>query len=204
MLDFGQSRAAGSRPQGLARTDSRERVLRAINHCEADRVPIAFGAMHTSSIQVHAYRQLVQYLGMPDATEQVGDMVQQVVVPDGRLQARFGNDIVSVGINLAQPWQRRPDLRGDRWIDEWGIVYYRPPGGYWYDFDDHPLKEGSLQELMRFPWPDPRHPARMAGLFEAVHSLWDAGEKAIILLGTTGGLYEHSLSCGVWKTCSWT
>jgi uroporphyrinogen decarboxylase len=172
--------------------NSRERVLHAINHREADRVPIAFGTMHTSSIQVRAYHELVQYLGMANHTEQIGDMVQQIVVPDRRLQARFGNDIASVGINVAQPWQRRPDPEGDRWVDEWGIIYYRPPDGYWYDFDDYPLKEGSRQELTGFPWPDPRHSARVAGLHEAMRSLWDAGDKAIILLGTTGGLYEHS------------
>ena len=43
---------------------SRERVVMALNHEEADRVPIDFGAMRSTGINACAYNKLKAYLGI--------------------------------------------------------------------------------------------------------------------------------------------
>lgn len=171
--------------------NSRERVRLALNHREADRVPIVFGGSSTS-IQLNAYRDLVRHLALPGASEKIADMMQCIVDPDARIQERFGNDAESVWAKPARPWERLLESDEDKWVDEWHIIHYRPSGGFWYDFAGHPLEDGSLQELARLPWPDPRDPARTAGLEEIVRPIYDAGEKAIVLFGTTGGIHEQS------------
>ena len=45
---------------------SKERVDLALNHKEADRIPIDFGGHLITSIHMDAYRPLLQYMGMPD------------------------------------------------------------------------------------------------------------------------------------------
>ncbi len=44
----------------------RERVLRAINHEEPDKIPIDFGATYAISIHIDAHRDLIAHLGIKD------------------------------------------------------------------------------------------------------------------------------------------
>ena len=44
----------------------RERVIRALNHQEPDKIPFDLGGTVLTSINVHAYRKLRQYLGLPE------------------------------------------------------------------------------------------------------------------------------------------
>jgi uroporphyrinogen decarboxylase len=54
---------------------SRERVLRAINHQQPDRVPIDLGATRQTGIAASAYHRLKQRLGIPTPTRVV-DLIQ--------------------------------------------------------------------------------------------------------------------------------
>ena len=46
---------------------SRERVLKALNHQEADRVPLDLGATRNSGLLVPTYKELVHYLDLTDS-----------------------------------------------------------------------------------------------------------------------------------------
>lgn len=78
-------------------TNSRERILAAINHQEPDRVPIDLGATPSSGISAIAYSNLVRHIGRPDLPVQIYDVVQQLAQPDMAVLDRFGVDVLDIG-----------------------------------------------------------------------------------------------------------
>ena len=69
---------------------SRERVLKAINFQEADRVPIDLGGFQTG-IHKKAYEALIEYLGIEEQVE-ILDPVQQLARPSEAVLERFHVD----------------------------------------------------------------------------------------------------------------
>ena len=60
----------------------RERLRCALEHREADSVPIDFGAMRSTGISAHAYGKLRTYLNLPKRPFKVYDVIQQLAEPD--------------------------------------------------------------------------------------------------------------------------
>ena len=158
--------------------NSRERVMKALSFQEPDRVPIVMGGMG-SSIHVWAQRRLKAYLELEGGEEVIYDRMQLLAYVDPRIEERYELDVAPVfaipGSGTAMPVEEMPD----RWTDEFGITYYRPPGGYWFDPVDYPLKEGTIAELMRYEWPDPCDSAITDELVEKVEHLYYKTDKAI-------------------------
>ncbi|MCF7925139.1 MAG: methyltransferase [Candidatus Izimaplasma sp.] len=75
---------------------SRERIRKAINHEEADRVPIDFGAMRSTGIQAIAYNKLQAYLGLPTGTGKLYDIYQQLAEPEMKVLDRLHGDVVQI------------------------------------------------------------------------------------------------------------
>jgi len=171
--------------------NSRQRVLLALAHKEPDRVPIDFGGL-TTSIHHQAHRRLLEYLKMPLYEAPIMDMFQQIVNPAPALQELFHADVVGFFANPGSGWALEVDPITDTYVDEWDVLYRRPPGGYWYDLADHPLKEGTMEELNRFRFPDPRDPSRVKGLADKAKGLLEKTDKAIMIYSPTAGVFEHS------------
>jgi len=89
--------------------NSRERVLRAINHQEADRVPIDCGGTRQSGIAASTYARLIEHLGLPGRVR-VFDLYQMLAEIERPVMERFGADVVGL---------YRPkvvfDILNDRW-----------------------------------------------------------------------------------------
>ena len=115
---------------------SKQRVKLAINHQTPDRVPI-------------------NYLANPGI--------------DARLKKHFGlaaddndglRDALNVDFRQIFPAYTGPKLHADipdRHICEWGIHrrwIENESGGYW-DFCDFPLKDATIEEIEKFPFPNP-------------------------------------------------
>jgi len=171
--------------------NSRERVLLALEHKEADRVPIDFGGL-VSSVHHHAYKTLLEYLGMPTEEIRVMDMFQQIVDPAPALKERFHADIVGCFPHDSAGFEFKLDPTTDSFVDEWGVVYRRSRGGYWYDLAGHPLKEGSIAELEAFRFPDPGDPNRVKGLADEARRLLRETDKALMIHAPIGGVFEQS------------
>lgn len=75
---------------------SRERVLAAIFHRPADKVPVDLGATPSSGISAIAYSNLLQRLGREELPILVYDVVQQLAQPDQSVMDLFGVDVIDV------------------------------------------------------------------------------------------------------------
>jgi len=179
--------------------NSRQRVLAALNHQEADRVPFDLGATLVSSINHETYRGVRRLLGL-DADRPVRwlDVIQQIAVVDDDVRRRLGVDTRGVLVRPSSTW--KPEIQEDATstylIDPWGAVWRKPNAtGLYYDMTYHPLQGvDDPAALDRFPWPDGRDSARWCGLLEEAKALHDAGEYAVIMgnMGVTSGLFQTS------------
>lgn len=175
--------------------NSRQRVQLALNHQEPDRVPLDLGGTVLSSIQVNAYRNLRDYLGLSGRPKTM-DMVQQIVVIDDDIREMWGVDVRNVaplGSASFQPKQSRRDGY-IYFYNEWGIGWKMPQiGGMYYDLFDSPLaKIQSPAELEKYPWPDPADPSRYESLLEKARYAADVEQKAVFLDGFCSGIMEMS------------
>src|SRR5512133_416071 len=140
----------------------RERVLRALQHQEVDRVPIDLGGTHNSTMGTGAYNNFKAYLDI-DAPTTIINRAFDIVRMDERVLARLPVDTRPV---FANP----PTHTQGRWLDDrtlvsdWGVTYHQPKGWHQFDVVAHPLAEATLEDLERYPWPDVEDPARYAGL----------------------------------------
>ena len=75
--------------------NSRERVLRTINHEEPDRVPIDLGGTRQSGIAASAYHKLKGHLGIASPTR-VFDVYQMLADVERTVMERFGADVVGL------------------------------------------------------------------------------------------------------------
>lgn len=100
---------------------SRERILAALNHKEADKVPVDCGSMRSTGIMGLAYNALKRHLGMEEGKTKIFDMVQQLAIPEQWYLDRFQIDSVDLARTFAE--------NEDDWI-KWelhdGSVAYRP------------------------------------------------------------------------------
>ena len=80
---------------------SRERVLAALDHRPADKVPIDFGGHRSSGIAALAYPKLRKALGLPPRPVRVYDPVQQLAILDDDVLERFQVDTIELGRGFA-------------------------------------------------------------------------------------------------------
>ncbi|MBC7189541.1 uroporphyrinogen-III decarboxylase [Candidatus Aerophobetes bacterium] len=158
---------------------ARERLLRALEHREPDRIPIDLGSPVTS-IHVDAYIRLKNYLQINGKKPRIIDMMQQIVEIDEEVLQRFKVDTRHIFLKPAKKWQQLPD---GKYIDEWGIVYKKPKDSHYYDMVQHPLAQATIQDLDRYSWPDPEDPSRVEGLKEKAKDLYEHSDYAIVLNG---------------------
>ncbi len=160
--------------------NSRERVIRAINHQEPDRVPIDLNPLHDF------YVGLKQYLNL-DIEEKVKHNYAMEVVSHPLVLQKLGIDISSV--KLGSPSVKKKEPRNDGLVeDDWGILYKvvsQPGGGSYYEAVSPPLAEAKLSDLAHYPWPIPDLPGRGEEAEKNAKALFEDTEFAI--LGRFGG-----------------
>jgi len=174
--------------------NSRERVQKALNHVEPDRVPFDLGGTVLTSIHVDAYRRLRDHLGLPAKDEiPLMDIFQQIAVVDDDLLDLWKVDVRGVAPRSSATFNIDVKDMGDYtyFYDEWGIGWRMPKeGGFYYDMFEHPLHDATTtQEIENYDWPDPEDPARFKGLRERARQVADEGD-AVLLGGLCAGVLE--------------
>lgn len=174
----------------MAAMTHRERVLMVIDHQEADRVPLDLGGMSVSTIHIHAYARLVEYLGLNIPLE---------VLSARSLTARIHETILQrfdVDTRLLTPVFLEDKLHttqysyrdeADEYTDEWGVVRKRTPDGHYYVVQVPFTGEVTAKAVEKYAWPDPQNPRWTAGLAQAAVRLRQDTDCAI-LMGFPGRL----------------
>jgi len=76
--------------------NSKERLSLILNHKEADRVPIDFGATRSGGISVIAYNKIKELYNINNANL-IFDIQQQLVWPDYEFLDKFNVDVIDAG-----------------------------------------------------------------------------------------------------------
>ena len=159
---------------------SRERVRLAINHQEPDRIPMDCNPL------LDFYLDLKQYLGL-DIDETVKHNNAMEVIPHPDVLEKLGVDIISV--KLGSPKGEKKAERTDGLKkDAWGVLYKQvrqPGGGRYYEVVNSPLKDATLDDLKKYPWPAADLPERGEGAEKAAKRLYEDTDLA--LMGRFGG-----------------
>lgn len=172
----------------------RQRLLKAINHGVADRVPIDFGGFQTG-IHRSAYESLIDYLSISDET-QILDPIQQLARPCEELLERFHVDtryVLAHGPDSFNGKIVQNYRDGKLWHDledEFGIDGFMPDSQLLYmDISFHPLAQATMKDLEVYPFPDGRDPTRFTGVREEALRLRRDTPYAIAT-GIGGVVYE--------------
>lgn len=173
---------------------SRERVLAALDHRQADRVPIDFGGNQTG-IHKFAYRRLVDLLGRREGVV-IMDLVQQLARPSEAVLERLHVDTRYVAAGGAKAFKGGvvKRVRGGRtwndFTDEFGVTWSMPEDQpYYFDISHSPLAGFSLKEIREYPFPRGDDPTRFEGLRERALALRRDTPYAVVS-GISGVIYE--------------
>lgn len=196
----------------------RERVTAALEHREADRVPIDLSGHRSSGIAAIAYPKLRAHLGLPERPVRVYDVIQQLAVVDEDVLERFGVDTIELGRGFAldetdwKPWVL-PDgtdclvpawtnleREADRWViksESGRVLAHMPDGTLYFEQTYYPLGDDetvdkipeAMGESMWTGVASPPGPVDGATLAAGAKELRASTDRAI--LGLFGGnLFE--------------
>ncbi len=169
----------------------RERVMRALNHREPDRVPIDIGGGYSTTILAEGYERLKQHLGIAAPTQMMDDTFRLVRV-DESVAVRLGSDTRALTSRGPSSWVPPPSPPGTN-IDPWGVtwkqVFYSDDAYYW-EAVGHPLAEATIADIDRYPWPDPLDPGFTAGVADEARALYENTPYAIMADGGFKSFWE--------------
>lgn len=159
----------------------RERVRRALNKMEPDRVPIDNNG-GVSGMHEIAYRNLLSYLQTDDVMH-IYDPTQRLALVRQDIRDFLGVDTLYIGPKAPSFWtyEEKPD---GSWVDEFGSYYERC--GNYTEFVRPILHNASLADMKRYKFPNPRDGGRFEGLEAEARALYEGTDYALV-----GGLLPN-------------
>ena len=159
---------------------SKERFIAALDHQEADRVPLDLGGW-VSTINVKTYTRLLKKLGI-QREGVVFDWLRQNVSPEEDVLERLGVDTRYVHLGTPHAWHFAPEQtdKGLYVTDEWGCGFLMPESSLYYNLVHSPLKDAIIDDLEDYPWPDPDDSGYLDGVARRARELSDAGEYGVV------------------------
>ncbi len=173
--------------------EPRDRVLTALDHREADRVPRDLAGTRYSSIHAEAYARLRPAMGLPEAEITIVDTTQGLAHVHDDVLDRFGADVALVASGSPSGYRREvvSDGEYERFVDEWGVVRARPIGGLYYESSTAPLA-GVIGpgDVTAFAWPDPQDPGRFRGMADRARHIREVERRAVFVGSLCAGVTE--------------
>jgi uroporphyrinogen decarboxylase len=173
---------------------SRERLLKALNHEEPDRIPIDLGGNQTGIHKI-AYKAVLDHLGIKDDVE-IMDAVQGLARPCEALLERFHVDtryIAAKGPDSFKGGIVQNHRKGRLWhdlTDEFGVVWSMPDDYPLYmDISHNPLADATIEDIAEYPFPKGDDPSRFTRLREQAMTLRKETPYAVVS-GISGVVYE--------------
>lgn len=87
--------------------NSKERVMKVLNHEIPDRIPVDFGSSRVTGISAIAYNNLRKKLGIESGLTKISDFVMQLAYPEDKILELFNVDIIDAGqafLEYENPW----------------------------------------------------------------------------------------------------
>jgi uroporphyrinogen decarboxylase len=172
----------------------RERLLTALDHRQADRVPIDLGGNQTG-IHKFAYRKLIDLLGLKEDIV-IMDAVQQLAMPSEAVLERLHVDTRYVWAGGAKSFKggivknRRDGRAWHDLTDEFGITWSMPDDNpYYMDISHSPLAGLSIEQIRAYPFPKGDDPTRFDGLRDRAMRIRNQTPHPVIS-GISGVVYE--------------
>ena len=159
---------------------SRQRVVAAIEHREPDRVPIDFNPVPDF------YLKLKEHFGL-EIEEELKLGFMEEAIPHPKVLDALGADMISVKLGSAKT-AKPPSTGADMVTDSWGVGLkrvFQGGGGSYLEPVYHPLAEADIDDLEKYPWPDPYAPGRGEGALATAKRLYEDTELALV--GRFGG-----------------
>jgi len=161
----------------------KERVLAALAHEEADRVPLVFGGTNATGIKMGAYRAVKRLLGVQKEDRYIYDWPELGTAQvDEEVLQRLGSDVRAVLDRYPDEVYRRVKARPPHtpFVDDWGTGQSEIEPGHWYP-GIHPMAEATtLKEIEEYPWPNMDDPSRVAQVKAETQALAASGQYAIL------------------------
>ena len=165
--------------------NSRERVTRALNHQEPDKVPVDLGGGDTT-IEVEAYEDLKEYLGMEKETRV---SVRAHVVPDEEILQKFEVDTRYLRPFPVQKW--RDVKKKNPVVDAWGTKWYQPKSSHYFDPVEYPFADFTLDDLKDYQYPELWNKEYGRELAKTAERLYKETDYFLIA-DAVGGLFEQA------------
>jgi len=176
--------------------NSRERILKALNFEEADRVPYDLASTTWTGITNTAYQNLLKYKGMAAENPNWSDVIQQIVVPSEKVLEELGADVRGVFPLTSHNWDVYSKLKdcGDyfEYVDEWNFTHHFPKDGFWFSLVKSPMEAVDFTEegiVEKGTWPDAGDLRRWDGLRKQATKYKEKG-KIVFTKGLCAGLFE--------------
>ena len=168
----------------------KEHILNAFRHIESDRVPVDFGSTANTSITKDAYESLKRFLKIDMPTKLMSKNLATAMVDEVVLE-RFGVDTRGIFLSGSDKWQDI-EINAEKYIDEWGITYHKPPSSPFYDAVINPLAGGLSSKILKeYHWPDPHNKGRVRNVRERKRHLREHTDYAVVL-HVMGGFITQS------------
>lgn len=176
--------------------NSRDRIMKTLNHQEPDRVPYDLASTQVTGITLGAYKKLSDYLRIPYEALEFLDVIQQVVIPSEQMFDRLQVDTRGLFPLTSHNWDVNKKLEdaGENWSykDEWGMKHHFPKkDGNWFSIVENPMMKENFtrQTIQNHTWPDASDRRRIAGLREKALRYREKG-KLVVIKGLCAGLFE--------------
>lgn len=132
----------------------REDFQKTLRHETPERLILDLGGNPLSSMDGRSQFKLLDFLGysytMPDSRDLDYGTIRRM---DDRILTYLDTDTRSVGTILKPRKSQYKKLSSEDYIDEWGIQ--RHFSGVYWDIVKPPLRDATVEDLDKYPWPDP-------------------------------------------------
>ncbi|MDR1723292.1 MAG: hypothetical protein LBR84_05040 [Tannerella sp.] len=177
---------------------SRERVLKSLNHEEADCVPYDLSGTTVTAITINAYQKAMKLRGLStEYNPEIVDHIQQIIIPTEENLVKLKSDTRRIGATRIFQYEKNKRVEGDvitvydyygcKWTFQKGKdIYFNLAGSPLKDFE---TVSGNLDKIVRPDWKE------YVDDLEACmnRQILSAGDYCLIADRNTAGFTENSL-----------
>ena len=169
-----------------AELSSRERVARALNFQETDKIPVDFGGTVVTCLDYNAHIKLKKYFGITDKkSDAIIDYTMGTVEPCEELKRIFESDFRRVSLNGG-----KPEIINGVFENGFGMKFKKAEPHEYFDLIYSPMGNNTDVENMTLPNPD--DPALYFGIKDRAKDLYENSKYAIVADFGVPGFYETS------------